>query len=144
MLWDSIGTGSEMTGTQNQPAIDEAQIARGALRTFFRIVRDWALDTDQAMRLLGLTSRSTYFKWKKDPASARLSPDALERLSYIFGIYKDLQILLPSPESADSWIHRPNQAPPFGGRSALERMLAGHVADLYEVRQYLDAQRGWS
>jgi hypothetical protein len=30
----------------------------------------------------------------------------------------------------------------FGGRSALDRMLSGNVADLYIVRQYLDAQRG--
>jgi hypothetical protein len=27
-------------------------------------------------------------------------------------------------------------------RSALERMLSGQVADLFVVRQYLDAQRG--
>lgn len=133
-----------MPQTHNKPAVDEAQIARGGLRTFFNIARDWGLDVDQAMRLLGLTSRSTYFKWKKDPASARLSPDTLERLSYVFGIYKDLQILLPKPESADEWIHRSNKAAPFGGQSALKRMLAGHVADLYVVRQYLDAQRGWS
>jgi len=133
-----------MPVTQNTPVVDEAQIARGSLRTFFNIARDWDLDADQAMRLLGLTSRSTYFKWKKDPASARLSPDTLERLSYIFGIYKALQILLPKSESADGWIHRPNKAAPFGGEPALKRMLAGHVADLYVVRQYLDAQRGWS
>lgn len=133
-----------MADTQNKPAMEEAQIARGGLRTFFNIARDWKLDTEQSMRLLGLTSRSTYFKWKKDPASARLSPDTLERLSYIFGIYKDLQILLPKRESADGWVHRPNAAAPFGGRPALERMLSGHVADLYVVRQYLDGQRGWS
>jgi hypothetical protein len=30
----------------------------------------------------------------------------------------------------------------FGGRSALDRMLSGNVADLYQVRQYLDSQRG--
>jgi hypothetical protein len=39
-------------------------------------------------------------------------------------------------------VRRPNAASPFGGRSALERMLSGNVADLYEVRRYLDAQRG--
>lgn len=133
-----------MSERQSKPAVQEAHIARGGLRTFFNIARDWNLDADQAMRLLGLTSRSTYFKWKKDPASARLSPDTLERLSYIFGIYKNLQILLPKPESADRWVHWPNKAVPFGGQPALERMLAGHVADLYVVRQYLDAQRGWS
>ena len=37
---------------------------------------------------------------------------------------------------------RTGDAPPFGGRSALDRMLSGNVADLYIVRQYLDAQRG--
>lgn len=96
------------------------------------------------MTLLGLDSRSTYFKWKKNPESAKLTPDKLERLSYIFGIYKALQILLPTIDSADQWIKRPNSALPFQGKSALERMLTGHVADLYVVRQYLDGQRGWS
>ena len=53
-----------------------------------------------------------------------------------------LQVLLPKPEAADGWIKKPNTAPLFGGKSALDRMLSGQVADLYVVRQYLDAQRG--
>lgn len=127
-------------------AQDPAKTAGAALRTFFNIAEAWELNTDQAMTLLGFDerTRSTFFKWKREPESARLTRDKLERLSYIFGIYKGLQILLPRPESADTWLHRPNDAPPFGGRPALERMLSGHVADLYVVRQYLDAQRGWS
>ncbi len=72
----------------------------------------------------------------------RLPQDTLERLSYILGIYKALQILLPNPRAADEWVRKINQAPQFGGRSALERMLSGQVADLYIVRQYLDAERG--
>jgi hypothetical protein len=51
-------------------------------------------------------------------------------------------VLLPEPAAADTWIKKPNTAPLFGGRSALQRMLSGLVADLYVVRQYLDAQRG--
>ncbi|MCP5430993.1 MAG: DUF2384 domain-containing protein [Chromatiaceae bacterium] len=96
------------------------------------------------MTLLGFDerTRSTYFKWKRAPESARLTKEKLERLSYIFGIYKDLQILLPKTESADGWVRRPNDAMPFGGRPALERMLSGNVSDLYVVRKYLDAQRG--
>jgi hypothetical protein len=96
------------------------------------------------MTLLGLDSRSTYFKWKKNPETAKLNPDKLERLSYIFGIYKALQVLLPKPDAADDWIKRPNTAQPFQGKSALDRMLSGRVADLYVVREYLDGQRGWS
>ena len=127
-------------------AQDPAKTAGAALRTFFNIARDWKLSAEQAMTLLGFDerTRSTYFKWKRAPESARLTREKLERLSYIFGIYKSLQILLPNAESADNWIHRPNDAPLFGGRSALSRMLSGNVADLYVVRQYLDAQRGWS
>ena len=66
----------------------------------------------------------------------------LERISYVIGTYKALQILLPSEQAADAWIKAPNTAPLFGGRSALDRMLSGQVSDLYVVRQYLDAQRG--
>jgi hypothetical protein len=134
------------TSTEQKLVQNPAKTAGAALRTFFNIARDWDLSAEQAMTMLGFDerTRSTYFKWKRDPESARLSKEKLERLSYIFGIYKDLQVLLPKPESADSWIHRPNTAIPFGGRSALDRMLSGHVADLYVVRQYLDAQRGWS
>ena len=55
---------------------------------------------------------------------------------------KALQLLLPDERAADAWVRRPNLAPPFNGQSALERMLQGRVADLYEVRRYLDAERG--
>ena len=75
-------------------------------------------------------------------AQVRLPRDTLERISYILGIYKALQLLLPDTRAADEWIRRPNEAAVFGGRSALDRMLSGNVSDLYDVRQYLDAQRG--
>lgn len=132
------------TAIEKKLAQDPAKTAGAALRTFFNIARDWKLSSEQAMTLLGFDARtrSTFFKWKRDPQSARLAKEKVERLSYLFGIYKDLQILLPKSESADEWIHRPNMAAPFGGRSALDRMLSGHVADLYVVRKYLDAQRG--
>lgn len=112
-----------------------------ALRTFFRIAEAWRLDEVDAMALLG-TTRSTYFRWKAAPERARLGRDTLERLSYVFGIYKALQILLPRRDAADSWLSRDNDAPLFGGRPPLERLRAGQVADLFQTRQFLDAQRG--
>jgi uncharacterized protein (DUF2384 family) len=111
------------------------------LRAFARIAELWQLSIDQQLTLLGIGSRSTYFKWRKEEAP-RLPRDTLERLSYLLGIYKALQLLLPQTHTADDWLRKPNDAPLFGGRSALERMLTGNVADLYVVRQYLDAQRG--
>ena len=110
-----------------------------ALRTFFRIADIWKLKEQEQMRILGLDSRSTFQSWKRG-AVAAIPKDALERISYVLGIYKGLQILLP--KSADDWVHKPNKSPVFGGRSALDRMVSGNVADLYAVRQYIDAQRG--
>ncbi|MEM5326496.1 MbcA/ParS/Xre antitoxin family protein [Paraburkholderia sp. JHI2823] len=123
-----------------EPSLSEMSAA--GLRAFFRIALAWDLSTDEQIILLGSPGRSTFFKWKQSPQTARLGRDTLERLSLLLGIYKALQILLPQPASADTWIKRPNSAPPFGGRRALDRMLAGNVSDLVAVRQYLDAMRG--
>lgn len=122
-------------------AVPEPQLAAAGLRAFFRIAEAWGLGIDEQITLLGSPGRSTYFKWKREGATS-LPRDVLERISYLLGIYKALQILLPDAAAADAWVRKPNAAPPFGGRSALERMLSGNVADLYLVRQYLDAERG--
>ena len=122
-------------------ATDRKGLSGPALRTFFRIAQLWGLSVDEQMILLGVTARSTFFKWKKD-RGAVLPKDTLERISYILGIYKALQILLPDEQAADEWVRRPNAALLFDGQSALDRMLSGQVADLFVVRQYLDAQRG--
>jgi len=123
-----------------EPSLTEMSAA--GLRAFFNIARDWDLSVEEQIVLLGSPGRSTFFKWKQTPQSARLGRDTLERLSLLLGIYKSLQILLPLPAAADAWVKRPNSAAPFGGRRALDRMLAGNVSDLVAVRQYLDAMRG--
>jgi hypothetical protein len=110
-----------------------------ALRAFFRLAELWGLSMEQARLLLGRPSRATMYNWKAGKART-VSHDTLRRISYLLGIYKALQILYQDPQLADSWIRRPNAA--FGGQSALERMLAGDVADLAAVRAHLDAARG--
>ncbi len=126
--------------TQSLPS--SRDISAAGLRAFFNIARDWGLSTDEQMVLLGAPGRSTFFKWKSAPEAADLKRDTLERVSYLLGIYKALQVLLPAPFAADAWIKKPNDAPLFADQSALARMLGGNVADLVAVRQYLDARRG--
>lgn len=122
----------------------ERDLAGAGLRAFFRIASLWKLSVAEQLGLLGTPARSTYFKWKKEGVQ-HLPKDTLERISYILGVYKALQVLLPDPVAADAWVRQPNAAPLFGGGSALDRMLSGNVADLYVVRRYLDAQLGgWS
>jgi Protein of unknown function (DUF2384) len=127
--------------SKEQSAKEAAAAGGAGLRAFAKIAELWHLSVPEQLALLGIASRSTYFKWRKEP-HPKLPRDTLERLSYLLGIYKALQLLLPDTQAADEWVRRPNHAPLFGGKSALDRMLSGNVADLYIVRQYLDAQRG--
>ena len=131
-----------------QPAIhaepmQSAEVGGPALRAFFALAERWKLRAAEQRTLLGEPPESTYFKWKKQQDGTP-SRDVIERISYLLGIWKDLQILFPDATQADAWVRKPNDAPLFAGRSALDRMLSGNVADLYVVRQYLDAQRGWN
>ena len=126
--------------------ISPERMAAAGLRAFARVAEAWGLTVDEQLRLLGQPPRSTYFAWRKQPEKAALPRDTLERLSNILGIYKSLQILLPDAAAADGWVRQPNSAVPFGGGTALARMLAGNVSDLNLVRRYLDGVRGggWS
>lgn len=130
---------SRTRGGSGQSSLDA--LGGPGLRAFANIAEAWGLTVAEQLQLLGISSRSTFFKWRRE-REPRLPRDTLERLSYLLGIYKSLQILLPDQQAADEWIRKPNAAAPFGGRSALDRMLSGQVADLYVVREYLDAQRG--
>lgn len=120
---------------------DREYLSGPASRTFFRIAELWSLSIDEQMTLLGKMPRATFLKWRNNPDMV-LPKDTLERISHVLGIYKSLQILLPDEKAADDWVKRPNTAPLFAGKSALDRMLSGQMADLRLVRQYLDAQRG--
>ena len=124
------------------PKVDLAapETAAAALRTFFRLAEAWSLSIAEQTTLLGI-ARTTLYQWKQGRV-APLERHMLERLSHLFGIYAALHILFPVAARADAWVRKPNAAPLFGGRSALDRMLGGQVADLFVVRQYLDAERG--
>ena len=117
-----------------------ARAAGAALRTFFRLAEAWDLTGAEQATLLGV-ARATLYQWKQGKVGP-LDRHVLERLSHLFGIYAALHILFPVAARADEWIRKPNTAPLFAGKSALDRMLGGQVADLFVVRQYLDAQRG--
>lgn len=116
------------------------QLSQVAIKAFFNISSAWKLDDDEARKLLGSPDLTTFANWRDDPSSALLQSDTLERISYILGIYKALQTLLPDEIAADGWVKKPNSAPLFNGESALDKMISGDKKDLSLVRQYLDAQ----
>ena len=132
-----------MRSSNSDPKTNTAHVNKNAvaLKAFFNITAKWALTSDQEMILLGV-AKSTFYAWKEKRNGA-LSKDTLERISYILGIYKALRILLPTEEAANEWLKKSNSASLFNGKSALDKLLKGHVVDLADVRRYLDAERGW-
>lgn len=112
---------------------------RVALKAFFTIAEKWHLDTRQELALLGFPKQSTFYNWKRGVVSS-VPYDTIERISYVLGIYKALSLLYPSYEQAEEWVRKPNRA--FGEQSAIQRMTAGSITDLANVRDYLDAMRG--
>ena len=119
------------------PTSEDASPTR-ALDIFFKLAEAWNLTIEQQITLLGAPARSTFYKWKKE--GGQLSPDTEDRVSHLASIYKALQIVVPDPKAADTWLHRSNRY--FAGRSALDVMLDGKLADIYRVRTYVDAHRG--
>ena len=129
-----------MQGQFQQP--EPKRIASAALQAFFNLSHIWGLSVGEERKLLGSPPESTFYKWKAEKTAGRLSRDVLDRVSYLLGIYKDLNILLPSIRAANEWVRKANNAPMFSGQSALERMLAGSIVDLADIRRYLDTERG--
>ncbi len=121
------------------PKLDSRKVAKVAIKMFFNICQQWSLSSEQMLILLGEPSTSLFYKWKRGDVS-NLPKDTLERISYLSGVYKALQIIFEEKNQADSWIKRPSSD--FNGKSALDVMLGGNVVDLAGIRKYLDSYRG--
>jgi hypothetical protein len=105
------------------------------LKVFFRIIEAWDLSEEDGASLLGFNHK---------PAESEIGIDPLKRISYILGIYRALHILLSDVQGADAWIKKPNDDPLFGGKPAIESMLANGLEGIEAVRNYLFAQlNGW-
>ena len=127
----------------NPPQFDDAVIERalpGAFRVAIRVMEGWKLSKAEMARVLDIKPR-TLARYIKNGEPAEASMSLVERISYVLGIEKALEIL-SGAEDAVHWINNPSQAPIFGGHKPRELITSGYVADLYRTRQYLDAWRG--
>ncbi len=111
------------------------QLAPLALRAFFKLADRWDLSVEDQMILLGQPSRSTFYNWKAEKISG-VPHDTLSRLSHLMAIQHALHTLFSDDKQAYEWVQKPNDQ--LAGQSALSRLLAGDLTDLYVVRLYLD------
>lgn len=125
-----------------QPSVDALAgtipKAATALHAFFRVAEAWQLGADEQRTLLGRPARTTFYRWRKGETGG-VTLDTMERLSHLLAIYAALHSIYLDHARADSWMGRPNDAALFGGRAPVVRLLLGRVADLYEVRRYVES-----
>src|SRR5690606_2521383 len=73
-----------------------------ALKAVLNILDKWSCSEKEKMALLGI-GRSTLHKYARDPMSARVSRDLLERLSYLLNIHAGLRTIFSLPDTVYSW-----------------------------------------
>lgn len=119
---------------------ERRRLSPAALRAFFNIVKHWGIRDEDARQLLRGISTGAYYELKKKPERV-LDQDRLQRISYLIGIFKALNILYGT-RLADRWVQLANTNPLFTGRTPLTYMLQGGTPAMEVVRRLLDARRG--
>ena len=121
---------------------ERRRLSPAAMKALFKIVDRWNVSDEDARQLLGGISNGSYYQLKGNPGSTKtLDQDRLERISYLIGIFKALNILY-SQRLADQWMRLPNTNPIFAGRTPIDYVLRGGQRAMDTVRRLLDARRG--
>lgn len=130
---------------QASPLIDlsrkeeRARLSGSATRAFLNIAGHWKIRDEDARQLLAM-SHGPFYELKKKPKGRTLDHDRLQRISYLIGIFKALNIL-HQEALADEWVRLPNSNRIFGGQTPLHYMIRGGLPAMQTVRRLLDARR---
>jgi len=111
-------------------------ISRAGLNGFFNLMKGLDASANDMGTLLAVSER-TIRRYQDGGRSLDLDHDTLERISHILTIWLDLMSIFRTQHDALRWLKAPNVA--FGERSPWERMLAGNVSDLVDVRYHIQA-----
>jgi hypothetical protein len=114
--------------------------AQTLVSTALNIMEKWSCSEKEKMALLGV-GRSTLHKYQVAPSSARLSPDLMERISYLLNIHAILRTLFENPENIYGFLRMPNTSRFFSGKAPMELLSSGLMSSLYEVHLHLDGLR---
>ena len=114
--------------------VDERTHHDVAITFFHNLMDRWGCTPDQQLRLLGSGDRTELCEPERGQARG-LPHDALLRISHLMGIHRALRTIFSDNPAAYAWVSRPNDAPLFAGRSALDLLIEGRFA---EVRVYLE------
>jgi hypothetical protein len=109
-----------------------------ALRVTRRILNAWGFSREEAAKALGVTLEQLEHLENETDLHPALTPELVERTSYLLGIEKYLEILFNNEEATIAdWISRPSGAEVFAGQSPKQMLLNGRIKDQKRIRDYL-------
>ena len=115
------------------------RLSRPAIEAFFNIAKLWGLSSEEKKALLGIYNTEGEDKEMEKLSYEILDPKVFERISYILGIFKYINNLLPNNQAADEWVKKPNQCKLFEGKTALQYMMKS-LENIRKTKQYLASQ----
>ncbi len=123
------------------------RMSAAGFKAFVRIMDAWKINQSDAAELMGGMSLATYKRHAGKVMSGRqdipaLDQDELTRISLFLGITKSLRIIF-GRENADRWFTARNKGPLFNGIAPIDYVKQGGIIALDQVRQYVDAERGY-
>ncbi|MCF3496295.1 MULTISPECIES: antitoxin Xre/MbcA/ParS toxin-binding domain-containing protein [Stenotrophomonas maltophilia group] len=114
------------------------RLAGPALKAFSEIAQAWSLTTSEQLSILGLAAGGGDVCLDAVAMGER-STQAIQRISYVIGIYRALHTIFPNRLQANAWVRQVNSGALFKGETALAVMCSGGTDGLSSVRQYLEA-----
>ena len=123
------------------------QMSAAGFKAYVRIMEAWNITQSDAADLMGGMSIATYKRHMGKVMSGEkdippLDQDELTRISLFLGIIKALRIVF-GQENADRWFTTNNKGSLFSGMAPIDYVKQGGIIALDQVRQYVDAQRGY-
>ena len=140
--WRTLPEFELVSDAESQSSPESRRLSGPGMRAFVAVADLWGIDETVRRRILGCPEVPTYADWTptaRDGGDLVLDVAVLTRISAVLGIHKALGILFADEEGGLAWLRGPHDAPTFGGRSPLELLSSGGLADLLAVGRFLGA-----
>lgn len=116
--------------------INKSTVTKAGLTWFFSVTEnEWHLSESEKIKLLGSPDKENYIEWKKNKEGL-IPEDIVDRLSYLYRIYKILNIYFKQASILE-WLNNPNSAILFAGKSPLDYMMTSETSALSKIIDYL-------
>lgn len=112
-------------------------MSEAGIKFFISFASKLGLTENEQQKLLGASKKEIIITWKNNPDL--IPHQTITRLSYLIGIYKDLNILFKA-DTVLEWLRNENSNQLFNGLSPLQYMMEDGLENMSNVRLYLSKE----